>query len=377
MTNRERLLAIMAGNSPDRIPWIPRLQLWYEAHKRQSILPKRFEGWALRDIERALGLGTPAREGNIMRTELHGVEVRSRERGYDTVTEYITPVGTVSTVVRRSAELDRAAIQGLEVEKMIKGSDDYPIVEYIIQHTEIIPTYNEYLAYEAEIGEDGVPMVQIVADPIFQILRGYIGFDNAYYHLNDYPDLVSHLLGVLTEQAAEIQQVVLDSPARLILHGHHFHSQMTPPYLFEKYMLPYFRPFAERLHERDKLLVCHADADTTGLLDLIVEAGFDMAECFVTAPMVSMTLERARAVLGTQVIIWGGIPSVILDDSVSSEAFEAYMHNLFRAITPGDAFILGVADNVMPESKLERVERVTEMVEAYGVYPISPRSTVA
>ena len=73
---------------------------------------------------------------------------------------------------------------------------------------------------------------------------------------------------------------------------------------------------------------------------------------------------------GTKVIIWGGIPSVLLCDPVTDAQFEDYMHDLFRTIAPGDAFILGVADNVMAEGILERVKRVTEWVEEYGRYPI-------
>jgi uroporphyrinogen-III decarboxylase len=370
MTDRERLLATMAGHSPDRIPWIPRLRIWYEAHKCLGTLPEKYKGWSLREIERDLGVGTPARDGRILRTELRDVEIRTQERGNEIVTEYITPVGTVSTLYRRSEELERVGIRGLEVEHMIKEPDDYPVVEYLIQHTEIIPTYEEYLAYEEEVGEDGVPIVPIGQDPMNRILQELVGYNKAYFHLHDYPDRVFHLLEVLKEQAEEIQRIVLDSPAKLILHGEHFDSQMTPPYLFQKYMVPYFQSYAKRLHECGKVLACHADADTSLLLDLIKEAGFDMAECFVTAPMVAVTLEEARVAFGTQVIIWGGIPSVILCDPVSDEEFEQYVFNLFRTIAPGDAFILGVADNVMPEAKLERIKWISEMVEEYGGYPI-------
>jgi hypothetical protein len=253
---------------------------------------------------------------------------------------------------------------------MIEGPEDYPVVEYIIQHTEIVPTYDEYSAYEQEVGEDGVPLVSIGADPLYRVLREFIGYNRFYYHLSDYPERVEHLLGVLGEQAATIQQVTLDSPAKLILHGEHFESHMTPPPIFAKYMLPYFRPFAASLREQGKVLACHADADTSLLLDLIVQAGFGMAECFVTAPMVPVTLAQARRAFGADVIIWGGIPSVLLCDPVTDEQFEAYVLDLFRTIAPGEAFILGVADNVMAEAKLERIQRVTEMVQAYGKYPI-------
>ena len=371
MTDRQRLLAIIAGKRPDRIPWIPRLAIWYAAHAGRGTLPPKYEGWSLRDIERDLGLGHPARDGRVFRAELRDIEVETEQTGTERVTRYITPLGAVSTRERHSPELARGGIATWQQQAhLIQGPQDYPVVEYIIAHTAIVPTYDEYLAYEAEVGQEGLPLVSIGPDPMYRVLRELIGFNHAFYHLRDYPDQFEHLLGVLNDQAARIQQVTLDSPARLILHGEHFDSQMTPPYLFARYMVPYFRPFAERLHARDKVLVCHADADLSLLLDLIVEAGYDMAECFVTAPMVPLTLQQARAAWGTDVIIWGGIPSVLLCEPVQDAEFEAYMQQLFRTIAPGDAFILGVADNVMAEAQLSRIERISEMVREHGQLPI-------
>jgi uroporphyrinogen-III decarboxylase len=347
------------------------MEIWYAAQKRRGTLPAKYEGWSLREIERDLGMGTPARDGRVYRSELRDIEIETRQEGDDTVTEYHTPVGTVSTRQRRSQVLERGGISHrLEIEHLIKGPADYAAVEYLVLHTELVPTYDEYLAYEREIGDDGVPMVSIGVDPMYQILQEYIGYDNAFFHLHDYPELVGHLVGVLNEQAQVMQRIVLDSPAKLFLHGQHFDSMMTPPYLFQEYMVPYYRPFAERLGARGKVLACHADADTSLLLDLIKEAGFHMAECFVTAPMVSVTLSQAREAFGTKVIIWGGIPSVILCDPIDDRAFEAYMLDLFRTIAPGDAFVLGVADNVMAEAKLGRIERIGEIVAKYGSYPV-------
>ena len=153
--------------------------------------------------------------------------------------------------------------------------------------------------------------------------------------------------------------------------GSHFSSMMTPPKLFQK-MMPFYQEYSDQLHQRDKLLVCHADADTSTLLELLVEAGYDLMDCFVTSPMVPVTLERSREAFGNKVIIWGGLPSILLCDPVTDQEFESYMVNLFQAIAPGDAFILGVSDNIMMESKVERLDRVAEMVEEWGRYPIDP-----
>ena len=54
----------------------------------------------------------------------------------------------------------------------------------------------------------------------------------------------------------------------------------------------------------------------------------------------------------------------------NDDYFEVYMRDVFRTVAPGDAFILGVADNVMPEAKIERVERVGDMLQSWGHYPI-------
>ena len=82
--------------------------------------------------------------------------------------------------------------------RMIERPEDYEVVEYIIEHTEVIPTYEEYERYDAEIGEDGLPMVNSGDCPMNQILREYLGFEWGYLELYDHPGKVEHLLTVLT-----------------------------------------------------------------------------------------------------------------------------------------------------------------------------------
>lgn len=98
---------------------------------------------------------------------------------------------------------------------------------------------------------------------------------------------------------------------------------MTPPPLFCRYITPYYQDFSALLHARGKKLCLHADNDSRLILDNIREAGFDMAETFTTAPQVTCTLEEARRAWGTAVIIWGGVPSVIIEDAYGDEEFEA------------------------------------------------------
>jgi uroporphyrinogen-III decarboxylase len=379
MTDRERLLAIMAGKSPDRVPWIPRLSIWYTARRRAGTLPGPYRDMSLTEVEQDLRLGTPARDGVIFRTQMKNVEIDKRRlNDLEERTEYRTPVGTVSTLFRGSDSLRQKGIQDLEVEFMLKRREDYTVVQYILENTEVLPAYEDYAQYEDEIGERGYPMVHCGDCPFHHWMRALAGYENAYFHLHDFPAEVEQLLTVMTQRDREIVwKTITESPAKLILHGVHYSSQMTPPSLFTEYITPYYQELSALLRAHGQTLTLHGDNDTRHILTHIEQAGFGMVECFATHPLVETTLGEARRAWGNRVIIWGGVPSVILEDPYSDEQFEAYMQEVFQTIAPGDAFILGVADNVMPEAKIDRIRRITEMVEQHGAYPIKADATLA
>ena len=372
MTDRERLLAILDGKSPDRIPWIPRLELWYTAHRLAGTLPPEYRDMRLSDIQRDLRIGASARTGRVYTKRLRGVETVERREGLAVTTEYRTPVGTVTTTAQRTDELDRLGIHPLVVGKMLKKPEDYDTVTYIYENTEFYPCYEEFEAYDRDIGDDGLPMVSIEDVPFHEWLNNLVGYGKGYIDLFDHQHKVERLLETMSQVFKErMWPVVANSPARFFLHGMHLASQTTPPNYFERYISPYAREFNDYMHQHGKAVAQHADNDVTDILDHLLDAGWDMQETFVTHPMVPCTLKQAREKWGDSMIIWGGVPSVVLEETYPEEDFEAYMDDLFRTIAPGDAFILGIADNMMPTSMLSRVKRITQLVEEKGRYPIT------
>jgi hypothetical protein len=372
MNDRQRILSILKGSSPDRIPWIPRLEIWHEAHKRSNTLPPQWTDKSLREIERSLGLGTPAREGKIFDLIRENVEIVSKQDGNQTIVSYKTPVGELQQINLQTEERYQQGLPGVVVEHLLKGPDDYRVWEWIVQYTSYAPTYDEYLRYDEKIGEDGLPLVIVSHSPFYTFLEVLVGYEKAFFHLADYPEEVDHLLSVMAEvQRAKEWPLIVQSPAQLILTDAHISSQFTPPKIFMQHIYPYHRELNDLLHSHGKWSAMHADADTSRILNLVEHAGWDMVECFVTAPMVPLTLEQARRAWGNRVIIWGGIPSLILSPSIDEEQFRAYCNHLFDIISPGDAFILGVADNVMPDSLIERIAWITDRVIERGWYPVA------
>lgn len=370
MTFRQRILSVINGERPDRIPWVPRLEIWYKAHSTMGTLPAKYQGWTLPQIMKDLGVGHPARDGKLVEVAIDNTRIREAREDDLLVRTYITPVGEATEKIRinPSAKSKGMPFEEGVVEHLIKGEKDYRVVEHLIANTRYIPTFAEHQAYEEEIGDDGVPMTFTGWDPMFRILHHYIGYNRAYFELADRPAQVERLYYLLWEKQRELHELFIQAPTPIILHGAHYDSMMTPPPVFNKYMVPYFQELAAKLHRAGKKLAIHADADSRLLLDSFRESGIDMVECFCTAPMVSCTLEQALDHWGDQMVIWGGIPSTLVcPTSCSKVEFEAYLTDLFQLLASRPTrIILGVADNVMPEADISRIARVTELVEAFS-----------
>ena len=95
-----------------------------------------------------------------------GVETTTRREGIHEITEWHTPVGSLRRVMRHSEELDRLGLPARIDEYPLKGPADYKVWEWIWQHRHWEPAYDAYRAYDAEIGDDGLPMVSIGDVPL-------------------------------------------------------------------------------------------------------------------------------------------------------------------------------------------------------------------
>ncbi|NLF32074.1 MAG: hypothetical protein GX591_14455 [Planctomycetes bacterium] len=360
MTDRQRVLAVLRGQTTDRMAWIPRLELWYHAAVKLDTLPDRYRGMTLRQIERALGCGTPARGGRIFNKRYENVEVVDRREGNLRITEYRTPAGTVREVMQFSDELDRLGLPGHVIEYPLKTPGDYRVWTYIAEHTHWDPAFDAYEAYDRRIGEDGLPMTSIGDVPFHQFVRELAGYDNAFFHLADFPDEVHALLATLTDVFNErLLPLVLASPAVLLLHGGHLSTQYTPPPLFEAYILPHCERFFGAFHDAGKFLTMHADNDTSAILPQLRAGGWDLMECFATAPLVRTTLADAFDAWGDDVAIWGGVPSSILGPECPQRDFEKHLDAILQAVRGRRRVILGISDNLMPGACIERVEMIS------------------
>jgi hypothetical protein len=396
-TMHRRVTAVLQGQTPDRLPFIGRLEAWYRSHTRSVSLPPPFTHLALPEVHQAVGLGqqkfiTP------YSLRLCGVEVVAHFEGREiyheadplidsfpgmwdlvstekpgvTLTELITPVGRLTLQHEILPEMISAGEDPYLQTHLIKDAADFRTVHYIIDHSEFVPRYERLAEAQAELGEGAFVVPLLHRIPFQQVLLEYLGETATFYALHDHPAAVEALLSALDEQMSEILRQLAHFTAAYVEFPDNLHGGMTNPKLFARYCLPAYQRYTAQLHAQGKKTGSHMDGNMRPLLNLVAESGLDVCESFSPYPLTPCRLEEAWAAWEHGPLIWGGIPSPLLETRTSEADFEAYVERLL-ALVQDRPIILNVVDLVLGITSITRIQHIAQRVEAYPL-PRKPAS---
>ncbi len=373
MSHRHNAITAMRGENPAHIPFIGRMNLWYNYHSSKGTLPQRYHGWSQWDIQRDLGigiLGFGAWVTTFFRKVYRGIEVTHKVENGEEITTYSTPHGTLRTRHVISDLLRGTVDAGRDMEVLFKDHRDYDALQYLVEHTEIVENYDEYGLYVDSLGEDGIALPFTGWAPMHEIMWKLMGVERFYYELQDHPRQIESLHQAMLAQHWKIIELAGDCPATAIEVGGNYSDQLTPPWFFEDYVSPFYRRVRERFSQAGKILVVHGDGDMDKLLALLMESGVQVVEALTPQPSTSIDVRRTRALWDGRVVMWGGIPFNILTPEFTDGEFRDHIEALYRAVAPGDHFVLGFGDNVPPEALFSRIKWVADFNRENGSYPI-------
>lgn len=284
------------------------------------------------------------------------------------VAEIVTPRGSLTTRQELLPNMIEAGMGPYMSEHPIKSPADYPILEYIIDRAEFVPCCEKLQATQDQIGDIGfvVPMLNRI--PFQQILLDYVGEVASFYLLYDEPGFVQKAVTLLHEKLVDLLVHMAALSLPYVEFSDNLEAHITNPRLFRQYCLPYYQQYSEILHGQGKKLGSHTDGNLKPLLGLLAETGLDVCESFSPAPLTQCTFQEAwdtwQALDGP--IIWGGIPSPILEPETSEGEFRRYVEQVLSTV--GDRpIVLGVGDMVVPVNLIERVRYIADRVEEHAL----------
>ena len=369
ISHKARILAAARKQRVDKLPFGARIDVWYNYHFGHGTLPEKYRGWNIVEILRDQGAGAQVRHLRIWKVEYDDLEVVTHEDPPYTTKEWRTPVGTVSQKTVFTPEEGPWVVY--EVDQPFKSEKDYPVIEYILEHTRLVIDLGEYLEKEKMMGDQGIIYTGMdLYSPMQQVMRYWLGYERFFYELHDHPARVERLYELEKALAKRKLEILAESPVEVPMICGNWSDEFHTP-VFKKYFTPWLKEASDYLHARGKLTQVHADGEMRRLIPLFLETGVDVAEAWSPAPMTSVTTSELRKAWGDRVTIWGGIPAVLFEPSqYSDQEFDDYVRNLFKEVAPGDNFIVGMGDNVPFDGDINRVGRVVELIDKYGTLPI-------
>jgi hypothetical protein len=291
-----------------------------------------------------------------------GWEIVPQDKPGTTRIEYITPVGKLSVVLGILQEqIDSGAILPIMRKHAVQTDEDFRIFEYILERMEWFGRHSAYQAIESKVGEGGYAIPMIGRIPFQSSLIDIFGEETLFYALHDSKGKVQRILDLLDRGVMEKINLLKDFDVPYVEFSDNLDGWMTNPRLFRKYALPAYQTYAELIHAQGKKIGSHTDGDLKPVVKLLPESGLDFCESFTPAPLTQLSFEEAWQTWQGAPLMWGGIPTVLLEERTPEAEFEAYVQKLveFGQARP---FILGICDAVMGDNLISRVQYIANLV---------------
>lgn len=355
-TQRKRIRDVFDGH-PSKLPPVSiRLDLWRRDAESRGALPDEITGMSNEEVEDFLGFARAARFRDPVSIEFAEGSVTVNVRGDETLTEYRLPGRTLTSVSQQTEANRRAGIRGHVVKYAVACKEDCVALARALESAAMVCDPEGFDELDRAAGEHGLPIHILGACPAHHVMLRFTGYEGFYLQSHDFGDEMQALINALDAlMRRDLWPVAQNTRAELVMHGVHFSSAMTPPPIFERFFLPYFTEFNALMRRAGKKALWHSDAEVSGLLRHVLDAGFDAADCLATAPLVPQTLTDYLEAWQGRIVCWGGLPSVIFDAAFPMDDFKRHVDQTARLAEGRADVIIGASDNVMPGAEWERL----------------------
>ena len=347
MTLRERHLTVLRGGIPDRIPW--NCYGW--------IVPRTPA--ALNLIRKGLGLMSTRRiyseihEDVIIRSDRYTIAGAPHEH-----VSIETPLGLLT----EDATIESGYGSRWIKKYFIASENDYPAAEYFFRHTRFEPDFEPWREAEAEIGEDGFTVGEIMPIPLMTLMVYWMGIESLTESIFFHTDAFESLMDVLDRHYDRQIQIAAESPAEVIWFGDNVTGTIVSPKWFEIYVAPEYQRVMPVMRSAGKIPIAHYDGANRRLAPYLARTDLPVIEAFTPPPIGDFTVAEAKAAWPDKVVCINFPGTLFLE---SFDTFYTYTLQFLAEGAPGGRFVLGCTED-FPQETFEKT--FTAMGQALAEY---------
>ena len=374
MTSRERIMAAIRHEEPDRVPISPRVGAWMQAEFGDGSLTKQMEVLPQMDFMHIIG--EPVANyvyGTQEQYDLPDVEVdlSRRDAGDCYILErtFHTPAGSISDVTRVPPAGREYGVSPNPVrhEHLVKSIDDLPALEYILPP--IPETYTAHKQYEEMLGDRGVVMVCIrsALDHNAGDARGMENLMMDYYTDRALFDAV---LELFHQRSLAKAKACLEGGVEFIFGSWYYNSLSSgwSPAIFEEVFVPQIREHVDLAHSYGALYDYYDDGVLANSMELIASAGVDVLETCTPQPVGDFDLAEAKRTIGHDVTLKGYVDLLYVLKHGTPELVEQTVREAMEIAKPGGGFIIGSSDSFREGTPPENLDSYWRACVEYGRY---------
>jgi len=331
MTIRENLITALDGGTPDVTPLS--IYDWNMGAITAADLAARMHSEEWRRLL-DLGLGVTS-HCEIVEAIEHGVETVVEERREGEVLfasiRKCTPVGEIRKVTRN----------GWHHEDWIKEPQDYRVVQWIVENTELRLRYERFAEHDSVIGAHGVVVVTgsgnwLHRTPLMKINIDWAGTEQFCMDVAmEVPELFE-LYAAFKKQFLAEQRLIGSGPGRYVKWLENLTIGMLGPDRYRDYLMPVYNEGVPILAAAGKRVMVHYDGALRVIADQIAGAPFHIVESLTEPPEGDMAYDECRR-LWPDKVLWANL-NLELYDLPAAALETAVCDRLKRAGRRGLAF---------------------------------------
>ena len=362
MTPRERMMAVLNGEEPDKIPVVTYLMAQVSDIGAGG-------GWYRRLSERGLGtmafasFYTPHSETSInpYLPDVKYIQIHYLENGLKKFRHtFETPVGHI-TGVKAYSPLPISNLIWQTEEFFVKEPSDWRVVNYISNGVldKLAPAYEAVERKQDELGDSGILLCWVDRTPWQKAWVIWASLERAIIDFHEQPEEVQEFIEIQKRLHTRIAELAAECPARFINFNENMTNMISPKY-FREYCLPIYEIYSKQLEGTDKVLSAHMDGRLGSIKKEIAEAPLKVIESLTVPPAGDISLTEVKKIWPDKIVFMNFAPH--LHWAEPKEVRKGY-EALAEEWGSKKGIILELSENLPPE-KLEA--HVSAAMDAFG-----------
>lgn len=374
MTGRERILAAIRHEEPDRVPISPRVAAWMAAEYADTSLAKQMEVLPQMDFMHIVGEpGSNYVYGTQTEYDLPEVEVQlsRRQEGDCEIIErsFRTPAGTISDVTRVAPSGREYGVSPNPVrhKHLVESSDDLGPLQYILP--EIPATWDGHRASEEILGDRGVVMV-CIRSALDHNAGDARGMENLMVDYYADRALFDGVMDIFHQRSLAKARACLEGGVEFIFGSWYYNSLSSgwSPAIFEEVFVPQIREHVELAHSYGALYDYYDDGNLMASMESIAGTWIDVLETCTPPPVGDFDLAEAKRAIGDRVTLKGYVDLLYVLKHGTPELVEDTVREAMEIAKPGGGFIIGSSDSFREGTPAENLEAYWRACLESGTY---------